>query len=381
MPRRCVFVWENLGPMHEDRLAAVACRFPGLIRAIQFWPTSDTYAWSAREHAVPTETMLPQPRVRLGAGFALRLYRACRRGGAGDVYLCHYQLWQVAMVAILLRLAGCRVFCMVDSKFDDYPRSLGREIGKSLLLAAYSGAFVSADRARDYLRFLGFRRRPIVLGYDSLSVDRIREQAPSPPAPKGTAHAEREFLIVARLVPKKNLELALEAYADWRKRTGRTRRLRIVGSGPCAQALRQRAADLGIADSVIFAGAAQTEEISAALSQALCLILPSHEEQFGLVVIEAMAMGVPPLVSANAGAVDLMIDNGVNGWIIDPRSSLALTAAMERLDADVAAWTAMATAARDDSTRGDSAIFAAGVETLMQSQPRRTRLTPLSSSP
>ena len=46
----------------------------------------------------------------------------------------------------------------------------------------------------------------------------------------------------------------------------------------------------------------------AAMRAALCLILPSTEEQFGLVVTEALALGLPVLVSANAGAVDELVE-------------------------------------------------------------------------
>ena len=171
-------------------------------------------------------------------------------------------------------------------------------------------------------------------------------------------------MIVARLVAKKNLKLALDAYADWTHKTGGRRRLRILGSGPLERELREQAARLGIDDGVVFEGWVQTAAVSDALADALCLLLPSYEEQFGLVVIEAMALGVPVLVSANAGAVDLMIDNGINGWIVDPRSPRALAAAMGRLDRSEEEWSAMALAAREGSVRGDVRHFVAGVAAL-----------------
>lgn len=364
MPHRFVFVWENLGPMHEDRIAAVAERYPGEVAAIQFWPSSDSYDWVASPHAAPTQTLFPAVRLRAGLGLGWRLLRACRQQGAREVFLCHYQFASVFFAAVLLRLTGCRVYCMIDSKFDDYRRDLRRELGKAILLLPYTGAFVGTERSRQYLSFLGFRNRPIALGYDALSVGRIREQAPTAPAPDGAPHSARDFLIVARLVAKKNIELALDAFAQLRAQTETRRRLQILGSGELEERLRARARELGIEDSVIFEGFVQTERVSEALSRALCLILPSREEQFGLVVIEAMAMGVPALVSANAGAVDLMIDNGVNGWIVDPASPRALLAAMLCLDEDGAEWARMAAAARDDSYRGDSHIFAEGVAAL-----------------
>jgi glycosyltransferase involved in cell wall biosynthesis len=216
------------------------------------------------------------------------------------------------------------------------------------------------------MRYLGFAVDRIAEGYDTLSVDRIREQAPGPPAPDGPAHAERDFVIVARLVAKKNIALALAAFAQFRAETGSTRTLRILGSGDCEPSLRALADELDVADATVFEGFVQTARVSEALSRALCLILPSSEEQFGLVVIEAMAMGVPALVSSNAGAVEKMIDNGVNGWIIDPSSPRALVAAMALLNCDAAAWMRMATAAREDSIRGDVPSFVEGVMALSE---------------
>jgi glycosyltransferase involved in cell wall biosynthesis len=192
----------------------------------------------------------------------------------------------------------------------------------------------------------------------------MRAQCSRPPAPDGAPHAERDFLLIARLAPKKNIALALLAYAQWRRSAAWPRKLRILGSGPLESDLRAQAGELGIADGVSFEGFVQTRKVSEALANALCLILPSIEEQFGLVVIEAMAMGVPARVSSNAGAIDVMIDNGVNGWIIDPRSPTSLVAAMKRLDGSEAAWEAMARAAQADCWRGDAAAFVDAVAEL-----------------
>lgn len=98
---------------------------------------------------------------------------------------------------------------------------------------------------------------------------------------------------------------------------------------------------------------------------ALCLILPSTEEQYGLVVIEALALGLPVLVSANAGAVDDLVDNGVNGWIVDPHRPQALIAAMSLLDRDRATWEQAARAAAATAERGDVRHFVSGVAALL----------------
>jgi len=112
-------------------------------------------------------------------------------------------------------------------------------------------------------------------------------------------------------------------------------------------------------------GAADSAGVAAAMRDALCLILPSTEEQYGLVVIEAFALGLPVLISSNAGAVDELVDNGVNGWIIDPHRPQALIAAMALLDRDRLTWVKAAQAAAATAERGDVRHFVSGVAALL----------------
>lgn len=362
---RIAFAWESLGPSHLDRVDAVAAA-GAEVAAIEFSSKSRDYQWEREEPARARCIMLGNPAERLGpVRLGWRLFRAIRAFGARAAFLCHYHEGAVFLAALLLRLTGCRVYAMIDSKFDDYPRVLWREAGKALLLAPYHGALVGSRRSAEYMRFLGFRRRPVIGGFDALDLARIRRAVPALPDP---VHASRDFLIVARLVPKKNLSFALRAYAAWARQAAHPRKLRIVGHGAEEAGLRALAAELGIADRVILTGWADSAQVYAAMRAALCLVLPSTEEQFGLVVTEALALGLPVLVSANAGAVDELIDNGVSGWIIDPYRPAALVAAMALLDRDAAVWSAARAAAEAAAERGDVRHFVAGVRTLLGTQ-------------
>ena len=105
-------------------------------------------------------------------------------------------------------------------------------------------------------------------------------------------------LTLSRLHPKKNIELLIDAFlstigglgtVDWH--------LVVAGNGDAdyVRALRQRAATHP--DRVLFVGWLEGEERASALREAALLALPSHQENFGLAVAEAMAAGVPVLVS------------------------------------------------------------------------------------
>lgn len=253
---------------------------------------------------------------------------------------------------------------MIESKFDDYPRRLRHDVFKTLFLTPYTGVIAASERARSYLSYLGVPRHRVLLHYSTLSIDRIAALFGEPPAPDSTPFAERDFAIVARLVPKKNLGVALEAFALWLAQTRHLRDLHICESGPLEDELRAQAERLGITARVRFHGFIQTDAISRILARALCLVLTSTEEQFGLVVIEAQAVGLPVLITANAGAVDELVEPGVNGCILDPRNPRSCAALMLNLSEDETVWRRFATAARDTRYRGDSRHYVDSVRQL-----------------
>lgn len=69
---------------------------------------------------------------------------------------------------------------------------------------------------------------------------------------------------------------------------------------------------------VVFAGAHRSDELGLYYGLASCLILPSVSETWGLVVNEAMAAGLPVIVSHRCGCVAELVRPGVNGYVVDP---------------------------------------------------------------
>jgi glycosyltransferase involved in cell wall biosynthesis len=368
-------VWQQHAPYHVDRLDALARRLgPGWhVVGVQVAPASGTYGWAPTPHGAGYTP------VTLFAGDADRvhgprrlaaLWRATRR--CGHVVLCHYERPSTWALAVALRLAGRRVWLMFDSTFADARRHGWRERLKQPALAPYHGALVSADASRRYLRSLGMRRRPIATGYDTLAVDRVRREASAPPGPDGIPHSERVFLVVARCVPKKNLGTALDAYARYAERAhaaGRAPRpLWLCGDGPERARLERRVEALGLT-RVRFLGFRQPAEVARLLGQSLALLLPSRSEPWGLVVNEALAMGVPALVSHAAGCAHELVRDGVNGAVLAPDAPACWAAAMARLADDPVHWRALATGARDHADAGDVRHFAAGLARLLEAGP------------
>lgn len=360
--RPVVFLWENFGPYHLDRLRAVAADGRRVI-GIQLAATSNTYGWAASDAAgLDIRTLLAAGEHRSHGKLTWRLLREARRIGPADWFLCHYEQPAVFAAALALRLRG-RVFAMFESKFDDYPRRWWWEAGKVALLSPYAGALVPTPRARDYLAFLGLSRR-VAFGYSTVSVARVRALLGSAPAPDGATFPDRDWVAVSRLVSKKNLQLAIAAYAAWLPQAQTPRDLHLLGSGPLEAELRAQATALGVTARVHFHGFVQADAVSHRLARSLALLLPSVEEQFGLVAIEAQAAGLPVLATPQVGATDVLIDGGLNGFVLPLGKPESWAASMLLLSEDEARWCRFATAARDGAGRGDVARFAEGVAAL-----------------
>jgi len=301
--------------------------------------------------------------------------RACLTTGARHIFVCHYEQLQTFLLALLLRLIGRRPYVMVESKFEDKPRQLWRECVKVLALLPYSGAMVGGIRSRDYLRMLGFSKRRIALGYDTISIGRVQRLAGTPPAPNGTTFPRRHFIVVARLVAKKNIAVALEAYARYCQVVGpASRALHICGDGPLEAELKHRSRQLHL-DKVVFHGFVQAPEVARLLGNSVALILPSTEEQWGLVVNEALAMGLPILCSSSAGARDMLVRTAVNGFVFEPDNVAGLASLMQLIAENEQGWRQLAVESGRLAELGDIREFGAGVAQLLGSahkQPKNT---------
>lgn len=357
-----VFVWDYFGPGHADRCEAVASLLGshGRVVGIELYASTDEYGWDRGEgDGFEKITLFPgERRGRLGVlRLACAIVATARRARARAVFLCHYQERAILLAACMLRLLGVRVITMGDSKFDDKPRRLMHELGKRLFIFPYQGGLTASERGRDYLRLLGLPGAAIELGYDNVSVARL-ERAAHTAIGDDVPWAKRPFVCVARLVPKKRHDLLLSAYGEYVARVDAPRELVLCGSGPLEAALRNQAIALGLGELVRFKGWLQTDEIARVIKRSIALILPSVEEQFGIAIIEALSLGVPVIASESAGARDLFVRSGVNGFVLDGDNADGLSFFMQLIGEDLARWTHFSTGARAMADLADVAVFA-----------------------
>lgn len=140
------------------------------------------------------------------------------------------------------------------------------------------------------------------------------------------------FGTVARLVPIKALHVLLEGFAKLHVSQPHTSmRLVLIGAGPLEADLKQRALELGLDDSVIWAGFRQ--DIPVVMNALDVFVLTSLSEGFGLVLLEAMSAS-KPVISTNVSALPEIVLEGETGLMVPPENPDALAKSMLVLVSD-----------------------------------------------
>lgn len=162
------------------------------------------------------------------------------------------------------------------------------------------------------------------------------------------AEPDRPFSIgyVGRLVEEKGLDEALDAMAM----SGAPVTLSIMGEGPYEAKLRERIASLGLEQRVSFQGWGSPGDVANFLRGLDALVLLTRttnavKEQFGRVIIEAQACGVP-VIGSTCGAIPDVVGDG--GWIVPEREPQALRTLLNRIAVDPASVRAKGLAARSN---------------------------------
>jgi glycosyltransferase involved in cell wall biosynthesis len=140
------------------------------------------------------------------------------------------------------------------------------------------------------------------------------------------------IVFAGRLIPEKRAPAVVTAVAEARKRLPELR-AKVFGDGPEREAVLDTIAELGVGDAVDAPGFVGAAEVESSIREALCLLLPSRREGYGLVVVEASAAGTPSIVVRDPdNAATELVDDGENGFVAPSASPEDLAAAIVRVD-------------------------------------------------
>jgi len=232
------------------------------------------------------------------------------------------------------------VVVMSESKYDDEPRYWWKEKLKSwLYLRKFDGALVGGNAHAAYVAQLGIPMSRIFKGYDAVDNDHFARYADDARAhemmvrslhPKMTPRPY--FMAAFRLMARKNAVSLLVAYVDYCHRLSTEAwDLVICGSGEQREELVAIIHERKLSTKVHLVGFLPYHEVGHWYGLAQAFIHPALKEQWGLVINEACAAGLPVLCSNKVGAAPDLVHDGVNGFIFNPTDVEDLTSCMVKI--------------------------------------------------
>lgn len=141
------------------------------------------------------------------------------------------------------------------------------------------------------------------------------------PATHEIPNASIVFLSTSRLTPRKGIHYLIEAFAAAVKESPVPLMLHLIGEGEQKSALQTRVAELGIDEQVKFIGRVEHDQLAVHYREAHVFVLPSKNEGMSNAALEALACGLPLVVSGTGGMQELVTD-GENGYFIDPENTV-----------------------------------------------------------
>jgi glycosyltransferase involved in cell wall biosynthesis len=255
--------------------------------------------------------------LRFGWGVFRHLLRHCDRYDA--VHTASFPYFSVIGAWAALRLRRSKVPLVVDwHEFwaDEYWRSYLGPLRGRIGSAVQALCLRLADRNFTFSRMVERRLRE--RGHGAPIVRLTGEYAgpdPVDPEHRGGGRGGALVVFAGRHIPEKRVLSIPPAIAAARRELPDLR-CAILGDGPDTDALRGSVESLGLGDAVEIRGRVDSSEVPATIGSASCLLNPSEREGYGVVIVEAAALGTPTIVvEGTENAATELIEPGVNGFV------------------------------------------------------------------
>jgi glycosyltransferase involved in cell wall biosynthesis len=354
-PPKVAVVFHHIGPYHHARLNAAAQRLS--ILGLE-WFAVGSYPWGIAVEQCGYEKKSLFARYNSKQSYHSKVlenhFINALRDYSPDVLVVNGWKDFGSLISLSVgRYMGIPLVVMSESTRHDLRRNFLKEHLKKRILKSCASALVGGQLHKAYLTHLGFPESDIFLGYDAVDNAHFAQRAAQ--SRQGSQQLRSRlklpkpfFLASARFVDKKNLSRLIQAYARYHfQAKTHPWHLVLLGDGVLRPQLQAQIDHLGLKHYVHLPGFKQYDELPNYYGLANCFIHASTTEQWGLVVNEAMASGLPVLVSSRCGCAPDLVKEGHNGFTFDPYDINQLAGLMLKISSGQWDLAAMGQASQD----------------------------------
>ena len=323
-------IWQRFLPYHRARIrrAALFLYRRGIkLIAMEVATQDTTYGFppESPEDAPPIQYHCCFPDINYHSLKASKIHgtvlNALREFGP-DVVFAPATPFPEGMAAIHYRTEYNKKVVMMDDSWEltDQRGFLIKAV-KRMIHSNVDAVFIPAQSHAPYFLKAGFPENRVVFGVDVVDNDYYSKNAEyalknEKNIRQARGMPENYFLFVGRVMPKKGLETLLQAYKIYRTSVKDNKwDLVIVGIGGNLEELKKAYA---AHRDIQFPGAQFGSNLCHYYALARALVVPSLSDQWGLVINEGMACGLPVIASRGCGATATLVHDGDNGWTFGP---------------------------------------------------------------
>jgi len=316
MKRECILlIWDRIGDYHYARVKSCEELLGQDIYTADLAGTDALYKWNSITNTKHT-VLSVKPAEQSDLINRFRAFRKIIKERSITTVAMPYGRSEYHVFLLYARLKGIRTVIFSESW---YSRGAAKDFFKSILLKTLGQRFfVSGKRAFDHFTN-NYKIQPsrIVSGYSV--VDNKHFTVSIKDAASQTE--KKNIVCVARYSKEKNLEMLIRSYVS--SELSKKYTLLLVGDGPLRSELNQLIQSLAATDVVKLTGWVTYNELPQIYASSACFILPSTFEPWGLVVNEALAAGLPIILSDVCGCCPELLEVNKNGFSFSAENEAA----------------------------------------------------------
>lgn len=253
-------------------------------------------------------------------------FRRYLRAFKPDIIHVHHPFWLGSMGLLMGRRLKVPVVYTYHTRLEHYahfvplPSVLFRNLISHYLIKRFSngcqGVIVPTYSAEEYLRMIGVKTPTLVqpTGIDFARFQQVDESSLAALRGQlGIQPAQTILVSVSRISQEKNIGFMLDSLAELKQQGHDDLHLLLIGEGPDRQTIQQQIEHLGLADDVTLAGAVPPEKMALYYHLGDMFVFASTSETQGMVILEAMAAGMP-VVAVRSSGIDDVVREGFNGY-------------------------------------------------------------------
>ncbi|RXS43425.1 glycosyltransferase [Idiomarina sp. 29L] len=252
-----------------------------------------------------------------------------------DIIHVHHPFWIGSLGVYMARRLKVPAVYTYHTRLEHYshfvflPGSLFRNIIAHFLVRRFANkcdaVIVPTDSTEEYLRMIGVTA-PTYVQPTGIEYDRFQHVEPAEVEKlkkRLKIKDETVFVSVSRLSNEKNIDFMIDALAELKKATDKPFRLLIVGDGHQKQRLQTKIDELGLKQTIQLVGSVAPEKMANWYQLGDAFLFASQSETQGMVILEAMAAGLP-VVAVRSSGIDDVVDDGFNGYKTPARQAVWL---------------------------------------------------------